>query len=292
MAAPKHLVASYRPGSTHWVGNGFHVHNLFPSNDVGEQLSPFLLLDYAAPAEFAPTDEPRGVGEHPHRGFETVTLVYQGKIAHRDSAGNSGVIGPGDVQWMTAASGVVHEEKHERETAARGGTFQMVQLWVNLPRAEKLSEPRYQDIRSADIPVVARAGAKVRVVAGELPGLGNGARGPARTASPLERWGLARDAGGELARELPPGHNAAVVVLEGRARVNGSEALGEAEMALLARDGEGVKVTAEAPTRALLLAGEPLGEPVVFHGPFVMSTPEEILAAVRDYQSGRMGRLD
>jgi redox-sensitive bicupin YhaK (pirin superfamily) len=287
-AAPKRVLATYRPGSTHWVGDGFHVRNLFPSNDVGERLSPFLLLDYAGPTEFAPTDEPRGVGEHPHRGFETVTLVYQGRVAHRDSAGNSGVIGPGDVQWMTAASGVVHEEKHEREAAARGGTVQMVQLWVNLPRKDKLGPPRYQDITSARIPVVQRAGARVRVVAGEL----DGARGPARTSSPLELWDLALDAGAELALALPAGHTAAVVVLAGRARVNGSEPLGEAEMALLDRAGTGVTIAAEPATLALLLGGEPLGEPVVFHGPFVMSTREEIYAAVRDYQSGRMGHLD
>jgi redox-sensitive bicupin YhaK (pirin superfamily) len=287
-AAPKRVLATYRPGSTHWVGDGFHVRNLFPSNDVGERLSPFLLLDYAGPTEFAPTDEPRGVGEHPHRGFETVTLVYQGRVAHRDSAGNSGVIGPGDVQWMTAAAGVVHEEKHEREAAARGGTVQMVQLWVNLPRKDKLGAPRYQDITSASIPVVQRPGARVRVVAGELDGV----RGPARTSSPLELWDLALDAGAELALALPAGHTAAVVVLAGRARVNGSEPLGEAEMALLDRAGASVTIAAEQETLALLLGGEPLGEPVVFHGPFVMSTREEIYAAVRDYQSGRMGHLD
>jgi redox-sensitive bicupin YhaK (pirin superfamily) len=236
------------------------------------------------------------VGEHPHRGFETVTIVYQGRVAHRDSAGNSGVIGPGDVQWMTAAAGVVHEEKHEREFARAGGTIQMVQLWVNLPRAMKLSAPRYQDIRAEAIPALeARAprtkpagGARVRVIAGELEGV----RGPARTSSPLELFDVGLGAGVEWNAELPHGHTAAVVVLGGRASVNGSESLEDAELALLDLEGTRVRVRAETETTALLLGGAPLGEPVVAHGPFVMSTGQEIHQAIQDYRSGRMGHLD
>ncbi len=284
----KRVLGLYRPGSVHKVGDGFHVRNLFPSNGVGEHLSPFLLLDYAGPTRYSPTDEPRGVGEHPHRGFETVTIVYQGRVAHRDSAGNAGVIGPGDVQWMTAAAGVVHEEKHEREFARQGGTIQMVQLWVNLPRAEKLSAPRYQDIRDAAIPVVTRGGARVRVIAGEH----GGARGPAQISSPLEVLDLRLSPGATWEAELPRGHTAAVVVLSGRATVNGSEPLEDAQMALLELAGEGVRVAAERETLALLLGGEPLGEPVVQHGPFVMNTGQEIYQAIQDYQSGRMGRLE
>ncbi|NOT31483.1 MAG: pirin family protein [Planctomycetes bacterium] len=283
----KRVLGLYRPGSVHTVGDGFHVRNLFPSNEVGERLSPFLLLDYAGPTLYAPTDEPRGVGEHPHRGFETVTLVYQGRVAHRDSAGNAGVIGPGDVQWMTAAAGVVHEEKHEREFARRGGTLQMVQLWVNLPRREKLGAPRYQEIHAEAIPVVASRGAKLRVIAGEH----GGANGPARTSSPLELFDLRLEAGAEWSAALPRGHTAAVVVLSGKASVNGSRPLAEAEMALLDLEGDGVRVSAEVETIALLLGGQPLGEPVVAHGPFVMSTDQEIHQAIRDYQSGRMGHL-
>ncbi len=284
----KRVLALYRPGSVHKVGDGFHVRNLFPSNDVGERLSPFLLLDYAGPTYYSPTDEPRGVGEHPHRGFETVTVVYQGRVAHRDSAGNAGVIGPGDVQWMSAASGVVHEEKHEREFAKQGGTIQMVQLWVNLPRAQKLSAPRYQDIRDETIPVVASAGARVRVIAGAF----GAATGPAKTSSPLELFDLRLAAGAEWSIELPRGQTAALVVLAGRASVNGSHAFEDAEMALLDLEGERVLVRAETETTALLLAGAPLGEPVVSHGPFVMNTGEEIYQAIQDYQSGRMGHLD
>jgi len=287
MTNAKALLALYRPGSVHMVGDGFHVRNLFPSNAVGEHLSPFLLLDYAGPTRYGPTDEPRGVGEHPHRGFETVTVVYQGRVAHRDSAGNSGVIGPGDVQWMTAARGVVHEEKHEREFAREGGVVQMVQLWVNLPHAHKLSEPRYQDIRAAAIPTVESPGARARVVAGTL----GGTRGPAVTVTPLELWDLRLEAGATWNAELPPGHTAAVVVLEGRARVNGSEPLEDAEMALLERAGTGLAVEAERETLALVLGGAPLGEPVVQHGPFVMTTGAEIYQAIQDYQSGRMGHL-
>jgi len=283
----KRVLALYRPGSVHMVGNGFHVRNLFPSNEVGERLSPFLLLDYAGPTYYSGTDQPRGVGEHPHRGFETVTIVHQGRVAHRDSAGNAGVVGPGDVQWMTAASGIVHEEKHEREFARQGGTIQMVQLWVNLPRALKMSAPRYQDIRDETIPVVARGGARARVIAGEL----EGARGPAQTSSALEVFDLRLANGAEWETELPRGHTAALVVLSGRATVNGSHPLEDAEMALLDIEGEHVRVRAEAETTALLLGGAPLDEPVVAYGPFVMNTGEEIQRAIRDYQSGSMGHL-
>ena len=284
--ASKPVLALHRPGSTHWVGDGFRVHNLFPSNEVGEALSPWLLLDFGAAAEFPATEKRRGVGEHPHRGFETVTVAFQGKIEHRDSAGNSGVIGPGDVQWMTAGAGVVHEELHEREWARAGGTLEMVQLWVNLPRAHKLTAPRYQDLCDADIPRVERPGALVRVIAGEQLG----ARGPARTFSPVDLFTLELAAGAELALTLPQGHSAAVLVLTGAARVNGA-ATRAAELTLLGTDGADVLVRADEPTRALLLGGRPLGEPVAMGGPFVMNTREELVQAARDYQDGRMGHL-
>jgi redox-sensitive bicupin YhaK (pirin superfamily) len=181
MLKTKEVVGVYGPGSEHWVGDGFPVRNLFPSNGVS-QVSPFLMLDYAGPADFGPATHPRGVDEHPHRGFETVTIAYQGAVEHRDSGGNSGVIYPGDVQWMTAASGVVHEEKHEREFTQKGGTFEMVQLWVNLPKAHKMSTPGYQAITSAQIPHADLGkGAYARVIAGEV----NGVRGPARTFTPM-----------------------------------------------------------------------------------------------------------
>jgi redox-sensitive bicupin YhaK (pirin superfamily) len=285
----KPVLDTLRPGSVHMVGDGFHVRNLFPSNDLGERISPFFLLDYAGPTQYAPRDPPRGVGEHPHRGFETVTIVYQGRIAHRDSAGNSGVIGPGDVQWMTAASGVVHEEFHEARFAKEGGTLQMVQLWVNLPAKDKMSPPRYQGILSSQIPEVALEGGAgvVRVIAGEF----QGARGPAATFTPIHVWDVRLAAGKRAEFDLPRGHNAAVVVLEGRATVNKSREMTDAEMALLDSHGEHVSIHADEASKLLVLSGEPLGEPVVAQGPFVMNTGAEIYQAIKDYQSGRMGHL-
>ncbi len=287
-ARTKSVVGTFASGSTHGVGDGFHVRNMFPSNALGERLSPFLLLDLAGPTRYSPTATPRGVGEHPHRGFETVTLVYQGRLAHRDSAGNSGVVGPGDVQWMTAASGVVHEEKHEEEFARQGGTLQMAQLWVNLPAKHKLSRPRYQDLAAAEIPSVEVSGGHVRVVAGEF----RGTRGPAETFTALNVWDVRLAAGGEVEVELPPGHNAGVVVFTGRARVNETHEIADAEMAWLDVEGERVRVQATDDSEILLLSGEPLGEPVVAQGPFVMNTGQEIYQAVKDFQSGKMGRLD
>ena len=197
MESVKQVRHVHQSGSTHWVGDGFHVRNLFPSNDLGQQISPFLLLDYAGPTDFSPTDRPRGVGEHPHRGFETVSIVYQGELAHRDSAGNHGTLGPGDVQWMTAASGVVHEEMQERGFAKRGGTVEMVQLWVNLPRAFKMSPPRYQTLLKEQIPVVdlPKQGGSVRVIAGEFHGI----KGPAKTFIPINLYDLRLKAGHQAA---------------------------------------------------------------------------------------------
>jgi redox-sensitive bicupin YhaK (pirin superfamily) len=285
------------------VGDGFHVRNLFPSNDLGESISPFLLLDYMGPTTFPPLDVPRGVGEHPHRGFETVTIVYQGELEHRDSAGNSGKLAPGDVQWMTAASGIVHEEKYERNFAARGGTIQGVQLWVNLPKRSKMSPPRYQEITASRIPNVElpHGAGSVRVIAGEFQGV----RGPAQTFTPLNVWdvrlsgtgpglspeALSGAASGRARFELPEGHIAAVVVLDGEASVAGSPSLGDAEMALLSLDGTEVSIEATKETKLLFLTGVPLGEPVVSSGPFVMNTGPEIYQAIKDYQSGRMGHL-
>jgi len=288
----KRIVDTFRPASTHMVGDGFHVRNLFPSNALGESISPFLLLDYAGPTNYSPRDPergPRGVGEHPHRGFETVTVVYQGRVAHRDSAGNSGVIGPGDVQWMTAASGVVHEEFHDPEFTRSGGVLQMVQLWVNLPAKDKMSKPKYQGILASQIPAVelANGAGLVRVIAGEHAGK----RGPASTFTPINLWDVRLSEGGLLGADLPEGHNAAVFVLEGTATVNGSGLLGDAELALLERDGSRVEIRASAETKLLVLSGVPLGEPVVQHGPFVMNSGEEIHRAIKDFQTGRMGRL-
>jgi quercetin 2,3-dioxygenase len=288
-AIAKGILGVYRPGSAHMVGDGFPVRNLFPSNELDREVSPFLMLDYAGPQYFSPTDHPRGVGEHPHRGFETVTIVYEGMVAHRDSAGNAGVIGPGDVQWMTAASGIVHEEFHEKEFAKKGGTLHAIQLWVNLPRASKMSAPGYQTILNGDIPAVEFEGGagQLRVIAGSF--LGH--RGPARTFTPVELYDLQLKAGKRMALTLPDGHNASIFVLQGRVSVNGSPAAGEAELIVCKEQGSQVAIHAHNDSRILVMAGQPIDEPVARYGPFVMNTKAELIQAVNDYQAGKMGHL-
>lgn len=276
------------PGSSHWVGDGFPVRNLFPSNGVSAEINPFLMLDYAGPKTFSPSKEPRGVEEHPHRGFETITIAYQGSVDHRDSSGNSGTIGPGDVQWMTAASGVVHEEKHGQEFTERGGTFEMVQLWLNLPKAHKMSTPGYQGITSSQIAVAELGpGATGRVIAGDL----NGVRGPARTFTPVNVFDVRLEAGSKATLEIPETHNTAIVLLRGEVAVNGTVLKGEAQIATLGRKGQVIELEARAESLILVLSGEPINEPVASYGPFVMNTQEEIRQAIDDYRAGRMGHL-
>jgi hypothetical protein len=289
MTKQKAVLGTYGAGSNHWVGDGFPVRNLFPSNGLESELNPFLMLDYAGPNEFAPSKKPRGVGEHPHRGFETVTIAYQGSVGHRDSAGNSGVIHPGDVQWMTAASGVVHEEKHEAEFTKKGGIFEMVQLWVNLPSTQKMSKPRYQAITKEQIPVIElEGGGHARVIAGELLGR----RGPATTVTPIELFDVVLKAGERFEFPMPEGHNAAVVLRKGEVVVSGTTVLrGEAQIAPLSPEGEGVLLEAKQDAQLLILGGEPIQEPVASYGPFVMNTREELMQAVEDYRAGRMGHL-
>ncbi|HSA60815.1 MAG TPA: pirin family protein [Nitrospiraceae bacterium] len=285
----KDIVGIYQPGSTHMVGDGFPVRNLFPSNDLDREVSPFLMLDYAGPQYFTPTDHPRGVGEHPHRGFETVTIVYEGVVAHRDSAGNAGVIGPGDVQWMTAASGIVHEEFHEKAFAKQGGTLHAIQLWVNLPRASKMSAPGYQTILNGEIPAIELedGAGRLRVIAGSF--LGH--KGPAHTFTPIELYDLQLKAGRRAALTMPDGHNTSIFLLQGRASVNGSREAGEAELIVCRRNGSYVTVEAREESRLLVMSGEPIEEPIARYGPFVMNTREELIQAVQDYQAGRMGHL-
>ncbi|MGH9352141.1 MAG: pirin family protein [Terriglobia bacterium] len=289
MTESKKVLGIYGPGSSHWVGDGFHVRNLFPSNGVEREIDPFLMLDYAGPTDFKPSARPHGVGEHPHRWFETVTIAYQGAVEHRDSSGNAGTIRPGDVQWMTAASGVVHEEQHEREFARQGGTFEMIQLWVNLPKTHKMSKPRYQAIVKDQIPVVELGGGGyARVIAGEL----NGVKGPAKTFTPVSVFDVRLKAGNHAGIDLPDGHNAGIVLLRGDVTVNASQALkGEARLALLSAAGERVSLDANQDSILLVLSGEPVNEPVASYGPFVMNTEEELVHAVEDYRGGRMGHL-
>ncbi len=286
----KEVVEVHRHGSAHMVGDGFPVRNLIPGDDVGEQLSPFLLLDYAGPAYFPPTDTPRGVGEHPHRGFETVTIVYEGVVAHRDSTGNAGVIGPGDVQWMTAASGIVHEEMHEKQFAKKGGTLHAIQLWVNLPKTFKMSKPGYQTLLDKEIPAVDLDGGagRLRVIAGEFRGL----KGPAKTFTPVHLYDLRVKAGHRADVAVPAGFNTAVFVLQGEVAINGSRPVKEAELARFDKTGERIVIEAKSDATLLVLSGEAINEPIARYGPFVMNMQEELAQAVNDYRMGKMGHLD
>jgi hypothetical protein len=277
-----------RSNGSHWVGDGFPVQSIFSYSDIAEELSPFLLMDYAGPARFEPTTRKRGVGAHPHRGFETVTLVYAGGVSHRDTAGGGGTIGVGDAQWMTAASGLLHEEFHSPEFARQGGRFEMVQLWVNLRARDKMAPPAYQGITDAEIPRVSlpQDAGIVRVIAGAY----DGTKGAARTFSPINVWDLRLNARRSLSLDVPDGHTAALFVLKGSIRI-GTQMVGAAELAVMARDGTELAFETLEDSVVLLLGGEPLHEPIVGHGPFVMNTREEIVQAMQDFGSGKFGTM-
>jgi redox-sensitive bicupin YhaK (pirin superfamily) len=265
------------------------VRSLFSHDDPARHLSPFLLLDYAGPAHFSPAAQPRGVGEHPHRGFETVTIVYQGEVAHRDSVGNSGVVGPGDVQWMTAGAGILHEEFHSPAFTRKGGALEMAQLWVNLPAKHKMSAPLYQTILDANIPRVElpHGSGSVRVIAGRF----DGRTGPAATFSPLDVWDVRVAAGRQISLPVAEGHIGAIAVLRGSVTCNGSRPAGHAGLLTLDAAGDEVLIEAAADSTLLVLSGQPLGEPVVGYGPFVMNSRREIEAAIADFQDGKFGRM-
>ena len=287
--AMKKVAFTRRQNDGHWVGDGFPVRSLFSYNDRAAELSPFLLLDYAGPAEFSPTQQRRGVGEHPHRGFETVTIVYSGEVEHRDSSGGGGIIGPGDVQWMTAAGGIVHEEFHGPEFAKNGGLFEVIQLWVNLPAKDKMAAPGYQGILNSDIPRVALAdgAGTVRVIAGQYAEC----VGPAHSFTPMNIWDMRISAGARTEFSVPDGYTTALFVLRGAVTLGDGTAVGEAELAVLERDGSRVVIEAQQDSTLLVLNGEPIDEPIVGYGPFVMNTQAEIQQAINDYRSGRMGRI-
>lgn len=283
----------HRAPAPHWVGNGFHVNSLFFYDQDAQALSPFLLLDYAAPRTFAPSSQPRGVGVHPHRGFETVTVAYQGEIEHRDSEGNRGVIGTGDVQWMTAASGIVHEEWLSSAFNARGGTLEMAQLWVNLPAQAKRAPPRYQALTQAQIPVVRNDGVTVRVIAGAYPDAAGEtlAHGPAQTFSPVDVWDMRIEPDRRLDLALRDGYTTILALLKGSLRVHGDTHVNAPAAILFEREGSAVAIEAGAEGASVLaLHGEPLNEPVAGHGPFVMNTREELVEAFTDYQRGTFVR--
>jgi len=277
------------PPPAHMVGDGFKVHNFFPGRLGMERMSPFFLMDYGPKTRIPASETPRGVGAHPHRGFETVTIAFHGRVAHHDSAGNSGIIGEGDVQWMTAGSGILHKEYHEKEFARSGGFMQMVQLWVNLPARDKMTAPRYQEIKHADMGVydLPEGKGRVEVVAGEY----RGAKGPAKTRTPVQLYKALLAAGATLDLDLPADHNTCLLVIEGAVAANG-RAVPADHFALFANDGEAIQVRATAESRVLILSGDPINEPIAAYGPFVMNTQEEIYRAVEDFQAGKFGRLD
>ncbi|HWL94413.1 MAG TPA: pirin family protein [Phycisphaerae bacterium] len=275
---------------THWVGDGFPVSSVISPQTVRSRLSPYVLFDYAGPAAFEPSDQPRGVDSHPHRGFETVTVVYQGELEHHDSAGNSGSIGPGDVQWMTAASGVLHEEKHSRDFTRRGGVLEMAQLWVNLPATHKMTPPRYQTLLRDAIPTVTlpNDSGTARIIAGDF----DGTSGAAKTVTPVILWDVKLRKGARVRLPIPNGYNIAVFVRSGSAWVSETHSAGARQLAVLAAIGDAVIVSAEENSEFLILGGQPIDEPVVAYGPFVMNTPDEIQTAIEDVRAGRFGRLD
>lgn len=286
----KQVLGVYSSPQSHWVGDGFPVRTLFSYDQFGRHLSPFLMLDYAGPMAFEPTTQQRGVGQHPHRGFETVTIVYQGELAHRDSTGSGGLIGPGDVQWMTAAAGILHEEFHSEAFRSQGGTLEMVQLWVNLPAKDKMAAPRYQTVLSNSIPVVAlpNDGGQLRVIAGEF----DGHAGPAQTFSPLDVWDIRLKQGHSQELAVAAGRSLALIVLHGSVLVNGNTIAQEAQMVMLDRSGSHFTLEANSDAVLLLLSGEPLDEPIVGYGPFVMNSQAEIRQAMADFNSGRFGQID
>lgn len=284
------LVAS--PREPHFVGDGFRVHNFIPSGfrlDM-ERMDPFIMLDYNSKFKFAPSARPKGVGVHPHRGFETVTIAYQGKVEHHDSSGGGGVISEGDVQWMTAASGVLHKEFHEKEWSKEGGDFQMVQLWVNLPAKDKMSKPKYQAMENASIAKVplANNGGEIEVIAGEYKGV----KGTATTFTPINMLNVKLNQGAKAEFEMPASYNTGLLVIEGSILVNGTTIGPTNHFILMANDGEQFTIEATEDAIVLVLGGEPINEPIAAHGPFVMNTREEIVQAFEDFNKGKFGFLE
>jgi hypothetical protein len=277
------------PPPPHMVGDGFRVHNFFPSSGIQnkQRMSPFFMLDYASPYNFPPSEKQRGVDVHPHRGFETVTIAYQGKVAHHDSAGNHGVIGEGDVQWMTAASGVLHKEYHEKDFSKKGGTFQMVQLWVNLPAQYKMSAPQYQEIKKEMMGLLTFEGGLLEVIAGNYKDI----KGPANTFSPLHVFNLHLESQAEFVLELPENFNTGLLAIKGSVTIQ-DQSVPSDHFALFQNAGSTISIKASTSATLLVLSGQPLDEPIVAYGPFLMNSWEEIEQAVEDFNNGKFGVLD
>jgi redox-sensitive bicupin YhaK (pirin superfamily) len=287
----KKIKTILNPPPPHMVGDGFRVHNFFPSNDIiGMQgMSPFFLMDYNSKVMIPPSEKPKGVGVHPHRGFETVSIAYQGKVAHHDSAGNSGVIEEGDVQWMTAGAGVLHKEYHEKEFSRKGGAFQMVQLWVNLPAEHKMTPAKYQAIVNRDMgkyPI--DGGGVIDIIAGEYKGV----KGPAFTFSPISLFSAIVPEGISAGLTFPVTDNTGLLIIEGEVMINGADKAKENCFAYFSHEGEDIAIQAVKDSIVLILSGKPLNEPIAAYGPFVMSTQREIQEAFDDYYSGKFGYLE
>lgn len=279
-----------KPGTPHFVGDGFRVHNFIPGTSTMQEMDPFIMLDYNSPYRFAPSEIPRGVGVHPHKGFETVTIAYKGKVEHADSTGSGGVINEGDVQWMTAAKGILHKEFHEKEWSKKGGDFQMVQLWVNLPAIYKKSDPKYQNLRNADMQKVSLPdnGGEIEIIAGEY----NGYKGSASTFSPVHVFNAKLKKGAEATFNFPAHYTTAILLVEGSAKVNGTDTVPQDNFAMFNRDGETFTIEATEDAIVLVLSGEPLKEPIAAHGPFVMNTREELVEAFDEFNQGKFGYLE
>ena len=289
--ATKQIELVMAPGVPHFVGDGFRVHNFIPGRSrlSMKRMDPFIMLDYNSKYYFSPTEQARGVGVHPHRGFETVTIAYKGKVAHHDSSGGGGVIGEGDVQWMTAASGVLHKEYHEKEFSKAGGDFQMVQLWVNLPAKDKMSAPKYQAIENKHIPIFDLGeNGKIEVIAGEYQGL----KGAASTFTPVNLLNAKLNKDGKATFSFPANYNTALLVLEGSVVVNGNEHVALDNFVLFENNGELIDIQANEQAVVLLMSGEPIGEPIASHGPFVMNHHLELVQAFDDFNQGKFGYLE
>lgn len=276
-----------KPQAAHFVGDGFRVHNLIPSIASASRMSPFIMLDYNSTYHFPPSEIPKGVGVHPHRGFETVTIAYKGRVEHGDSSGGGGVIKEGDVQWMTAASGILHKEFHETEWSKTGGDFQMVQLWVNLPAKDKMSTPKYQAIANNEQTKVKLDQGEIEVIAGEY----QGNKGPASTFTPMHVMNAKLEAGGKASFSFPAHYNTAMIVIEGNVLINGKDNAPTDHFVLFGNEGEEFNVQALDHAVVLIMSGEPILEPIVSHGPFVMNTRAEINQAFEDFQTGKFGYL-
>ena len=288
MRVSKKIKLTYTAGQKHWVGDGFHVYGLLrPSEELNKFITPFVMLDYASPKEFSPTNQPRGVGEHPHRGIETVTFAYQGEVEHRDSSGGGGIIKPGDVQWMTAGKGVVHDEFHSKDFSKKGGVFEMVQLWINLPKKFKMINPKYQEISSGDIPTISLGSrTKLRVIAGKF----EEAKGPSSTFTEVNLYDIISNENKNISLKFNNYSNTIILIMRGQLEIENKIFKNE-DILIFEREGRTIDFKISHNFKGLILNGEPINERIVSHGPFVMNTKEEIYQAYSDYQSGKLGSL-